>query len=122
MSDSYTQGNSLTRNTAQNSVWGVVRNLQLIPKVEVSRKDEGPDLVAIKVSCSQVYVPDLMLVWDDKQQGYKVYLHVARSEGSCKESAGYAIAVVKNGLAASVLVMVYQFFHKYRANSKTEAA
>ena len=103
--------------TKQIKIYGILRALNQLPKVEVQKED---DYSGIMICHDQQYVPDFEFVWCPNKKHYRVYILVA-SVGQQKTRAGYCIFTMGTSLTAIGFCTMYQFILKNRANSKSQA-
>ncbi len=103
-----------------NGIYNCMRELAHLPNTTVQHVKKGGFVRSITIENKQEYVPDFHLVWSDDMEHYRVYIYVASREWG-KTLSGYCICTIKTKLAAMAFVGVYQFLHKHRANSKSEA-
>ena len=76
--------------TKQIKIYGILRALNQLPKVEVQKED---DYNSIMICHDQQHVPDFEFVWCPNKKHYRVYILVA-SVGQQKTRAGYCIFAV----------------------------
>lgn len=105
------------RNKKQLRMYNTLKALQDLPKTTVTQ--EG-DLQVIWIWHEQQFVPGFKLVWCDRSEKYRVYIHVADPKNE-KRNAGYSICALRSILAVAGFMMLYSFLHRNRANNKTEA-
>lgn len=101
----------------QRRIYNALRNLDVIPKVNVFCEEKDGLIQGIWVVHDQQYVPDFYLQWCPGKEHFRVYIHVASTKHN-KENAGYCICVLQSGLAAIGFATLYNFIHSHRANNK----
>lgn len=105
--------------TKQLRIANVLRSLECINKVTVTRSEKDGVIQEIFIHHQQMYIPDFQLKWCPTKQHYRVYILVA-STAKDKENAGYCICVLQSSLAATGFCTLYNFLHSHRANNKED--
>lgn len=87
-------------------------NLNIISHVTVEWDDE---MNLIQVCNDRVFAPDFDFVYSDTYNVYHLYILTKGRNTEEKCRAGYTIAVVDSGLAASEIVTMIQMLYRRRA-------
>lgn len=114
---------SKSRISPQQRAFNVLRGLSALPKVSVYVGPSHTDETAwnvIWITHPAEYMPDFKLLWCTGKLHFRVYIHVADTTKG-KENAGYCICTLPGSLAVMGFGVLYNFLHKHRANSKSEA-
>ena len=99
-------------------IYNTIRNLTLLPKVNVIKT--SIDLDSFEIVHSLEFVPDFQFKWCYLNHHYRVHILVADREFH-KRNTGYCVCTVGSGLTAMAFGSLYGFLHKHRANNKESA-
>lgn len=100
-------------------IYSVIKVLETsIEKVKISSVVNNKGFISeIIISHANRFMPDFKFILSPEKTHYRVYMLVANIV-SDKVPSGYAICVIKSGIAAANFCTMYEFIYNNRANNK----